>query len=601
MKKSMLARCLAATLALASSITAGAAGTEGQTSRAPERESTLWRFGAEKNVATSAVPGDAVFGNAFMTLRTEGNHGAAITALWVRNTQYIDQDGRGRLMQMAVFLGGNGECVNPTEAGSDLPKDIGTQSTLLFAQLDGSTFRSAVHPAYWYFDPDLTPDPPANPPPPCPVDVPPSRVSQDLMEKTVEIGVEGDDRLGRHVGRYTMQEEIFERYYAEMPTTYLNQNFWKLTRFDPVTRESRVYPAFDSEHDPGGPASESNVPAILSTCDGKHAYGMWSPFEAEGGDFAYRVHMFDFSEHGWSNSAKLSVTRGWGSGGPNPLEVTTYFTAGTIDEVKASLARIYSMYPTDVPRQWPPTGVIPPGTEPTVSCDILGIPTGTAIDLRAFDITSADISTGNKARLSALSNNGTVLNQKWQIDTRWGEWTSDRVTDLLGLPSIRSFSHGPDPAGIPTEWALDSTGTALFSRKYTASTYSWSTWKATTVSGLGISGVHTIRSFDHEGPDAALGARHRQTVVSNDGRTIYFRITTNNVWGPWHSVLVSAQGIPGLTAVRSFSMGVTPSGLVRQDMLSNDGRLVYFRVYHGTAWGPWNTTVVADLKVPDYL
>ncbi|UXI69544.1 hypothetical protein [Tahibacter amnicola] len=226
---------------------------------------------------------------------------------------------------------------------------------------------------------------------------------------------------------------------------------------------------------------------------------------------------------------------------------------------------------------------------------------GTAGTILAFDITTADVATDNRAKLFALSENGEVLHQKAQQGPRWGAWKSNPVVNVLGdigVTAIRSFSHGPNAFNQPKEYALSSNGTEIYSRTFNEEWYEWGPWVTSTVESLGIPGVTTIRSFDQEGRDAAIGRRLKETVVSGDGRTIYFRFYENQTWGAWYAASVAAQ-IPGLVAIRSFSQGITPSGLVRQDMLSDDGRTVYFRVFQNGAWGPWHVTPVGNLQVPE--
>ena len=80
------------------------------------------------------------------------------------------------------------------------------------------------------------------------------------------------------------------------------------------------------------------------------------------------------------------------------------------------------------------------------------------------------------------------------------------------------------------------------------------------VASLGIAGVSKIRSFDRAGADAAIGNVLKDIVVSDDGRTQYYRKFDKGTqtWSSWISGSISGIGIAGLGTVKSLSPSVIP-------------------------------------------
>jgi hypothetical protein len=74
----------------------------------------------------------------------------AITSLSYRGVQYVDDFDHGRLIQSAVTLDGLGECLNPTEAGTNADgSNRTTSSKLLRTSISATAVTTTTRAAYW--------------------------------------------------------------------------------------------------------------------------------------------------------------------------------------------------------------------------------------------------------------------------------------------------------------------------------------------------------------------------------------------------------------------------------------------------------------------
>jgi hypothetical protein len=105
------------------------------------------------------------------------------------------------------------------------------------------------------------------------------------------------------------------------------------------------------------------------------------------------------------------------------------------------------------------------------------------------------------------------------------------------------------------------------------------------VAALGLPEAGPIRAFELTGPDAAMGAAWKQTVISDDGKRLLYRVYRGG-WGPWNTLPVVNLGIAGVSEARSFSQGLNPAGQPKQDVLAADGLTVRSRVFASGRWGP---------------
>lgn len=526
--------------------------------------------------------GDAQFGNDQVQVEARAGFAGALGSLRHNGMEYLNIDDHGRQMQMAVSLDPRPECLMPTEAGSAADGSGPTSSSrLIAAQVGPGTWETSTNAAYW-----LTGT--------CTQET----FAPDLFTKQVQVGVPGNAKVIRYAGQMQLVR-TYPQVYAEIPTAYLRSPFTALYRIDPQSGDTWKIRTFNTW--PNGEEDSNNVPVIFATADGAHAIGLWSPSENQGDNFRYRAHRFDFSpifgNHD-RDTYKMTVTRSWGTNVPQRVDNLSYFAVGTLNSVRLSLMQLYAQQPTHVSRNW--------GTPDRREGDKLPPPTqdpgpgpGTPVTtLSSFDQASPDVETGNRVKQVGVSSSGTKLIQRF-YDNGWTSWNAGDTVNASGLAAIRSFSQGPDAENRPKQYFVNRAGDTIYSRTF--SNGRWGEMRQASVASLGIAGVSKIRSFDRAGPDAAIGNVLKDIVVSDDGRTQYYRKFDKGTqtWSSWISGSISGIGIAGLTTAKSLSQSVTPEGYPKFHLLSGDGTVIYTRTMIGGVWQPWSSVLVSALGMTE--
>lgn len=527
--------------------------------------------------------GDAQFGNEFIQMEAHARFAGAIASLRYGGLEFINNDDHGRQLQMAVSLDPRPECLMPTEAGSNADGSGPASTSQLYAgQVGAGTWQTSTFAAYWLRGVCTQ-----------------AFVAPDLFTKQIQVGVPGDAKVIRYAGQIQLADN-YPQAYAEIPTAYLRAPFTRHYRMDPGSGETWEYRPIRSFAPDGVPEEEiSNVPVIFATQDGNHAIGLWSPFENQGGDFQYRAHMFDFRPifgHGDFNTSKLTTTRSWGSYSvPRRVDNVTYVAVGSLDSVRVSLKRLYGLEPTGVARQWPSAALrigtmLPPPVIVGPGLPVVGV--------SAFDQASPDAESGNRVKQVAVTADGKQLVQRY-YDGGWRPWTNLLSVDAIGLAAVRSFSQGPDVENRPKQYFVNRAGDTIYSRTFVNG--AWGPVRTASVASLGIPGVTRIRSFDRTGPDAAIGNTVKDIVVSDDGRTQYYRKTdrTTQVTTAWVAGSISQIGIPGLDTAKSLSQSVTPEGYPKFHLVSGDGKTIHTRVMINGSWGNWTSVAVSALGMTE--
>ena len=102
--------------------------------------------------------------------------------------------------------------------------------------------------------------------------------------------------------------------------------------------------------------------------------------------------------------------------------------------------------------------------------------------------------------------------------------------------------------------------------------------------------------FDYDNADITTATR--QLSVYPGGEWIQSRNLSGSTWGPWQWTRISTAGIPGLTAIRSFSQGIRPTdGVPKQDFVDSTGTLLYSRGFVGGVWQPAAVLNVSQLGI----
>ncbi|QEE38663.1 hypothetical protein [Methylobacterium sp. WL1] len=218
------------------------------------------------SIAWPEPGGRATISRAFngspITVGVSSRTGGAIDSLTWGGTQFINAHDHGRELQSASSYDGYGECLNPTEAGSD-SDGTGPRSTTLLTELKRGpdTLQTRSQMAYWIEPGRVTGSCPKGPGPHA------GPRSDDVLAKTVTLGAAGVANAIAYRATY-ITAQPHESATFEAATAYMPPDFTAFWNLDSATGQSAPLSA--------GPG-EQGVPVILATPDGSRAMGVYSP------------------------------------------------------------------------------------------------------------------------------------------------------------------------------------------------------------------------------------------------------------------------------------------------------------------------------------
>lgn len=210
-----------------------------------------------------------------LVITGEQRFAGSISSIRFRGKEYIDVADNGRQLQSAVSYDDLGECDNPTEAGTREDRGRKTSSVLKSGSVRGSTLTTVTQMAYWappntrYSKPKATrtqgkdycgarPD--------ALYTRNKTVLSRELLTKQVTIGVAGMPNVIDYKVQFQVPEAhksaAFEAFSAHLPREFSRVDLVDLTR-------GRLMPAVE-----GVPRDK---PVIISTPNGQHALGVYSP------------------------------------------------------------------------------------------------------------------------------------------------------------------------------------------------------------------------------------------------------------------------------------------------------------------------------------
>jgi hypothetical protein len=200
---------------------------------------------------------------ALLTICTSARTAGAIDSLTWRGKEFLNGHDHGRELQSASSFDGYGECLNPTEAGSDKDgKGPTSSSVLVSGKAHGRTLQTTIEMAYW-----LVPGTPYHT----------ACGSHADFRRAKNEAVRSSDKLvkrvtiGRNVISYDVTFVTADDHQSatfEALTGYMTPEFSDFLAYDPATHT--VVPLTD------GPG-EQPLPVILATPDHNYAMGIFSP------------------------------------------------------------------------------------------------------------------------------------------------------------------------------------------------------------------------------------------------------------------------------------------------------------------------------------
>jgi hypothetical protein len=275
----------------------------------------------------------AKMNGATLTIRTSARTAGAIDSITWRGKEFINSFDHGRELQSASSFDGYGECLNPTEAGSE--KDgagPASSSRLVLGRAQGRTLETTIEMAYWLV-------PGTSYPTACGShsDFHQARNesvrSSDTLIKRATIG---KDAISYDVTFVTADDHQSATF--EALTGYMSPEFSKFLAYDPETRA--IIPLND------GPGEQS-LPVILSAPDHNFAMGVISPGLPQKAHPKNGYGRFRFLNNpkipNW-NTVKWNAVFRESPAPHGRYHYQCYIAIGTLEDVQRALERLSRVY-----------------------------------------------------------------------------------------------------------------------------------------------------------------------------------------------------------------------------------------------------------------
>jgi len=322
------------------------------------------------------VPGgrasiSAPFNGSPITVGISSRMAGAIDSLTWGGTQFINAFDHGRELQSASSYDGYGECLNPTEAGSNGDgRGPGSTSLLMALTLGPGQFETRTRMAYWMRPGERSGSCPKGPGPYA------SPRSDDVLTKRITLGAEGVANAIAYRATFTTAQPHAAATF-EAATAYMPGQFNRFLTYDPAT--GALAPL-----SPG--PGEQTKPVILATPDGARALGVYSPALPQAGqDGGYG--RFDFSHLPSAGNATVKWNCVFREGAipAGSRSYTCYALVGTLEDVTRGMSALHTAL---TGRAGPPAQAVPPPRAAApVAADATPLFVGTTPDCNAGIVT----------------------------------------------------------------------------------------------------------------------------------------------------------------------------------------------------------------------
>ena len=276
------------------------------------------------------VPGDAVIrapaGGSEIVITTTTRVAGAIHSLSWNGREFIDSHDHGRQLQSASNFDVDGEIhaetFNPTEAGCE--RDMAgptSTSRLLWLSASGRELLTVNQMAFWLRPGQASGGHAARNT---------SHLSNHLLQKHVRIGAEGFEHAIRYEVTFTVPaDEQHREGVLEALTGYMPPEF---RVFHGIRADGGLEPLTD------GPG-EQPLPVMISTADGGHAMGAWSPDAARTTGTPAGYGRFWFEQERVSKWNVVFRERAVAGGvlEPGTYRYLIWVAVGTRDQVSATI------------------------------------------------------------------------------------------------------------------------------------------------------------------------------------------------------------------------------------------------------------------------
>ncbi len=259
-------------------------------------------------------------GDSEISVRTCSKFAGAVCSIEYRGKEHIDTKDHGRLLQSAAFFERYGECLNPTEGGSQRDRHSST-SVLKAAVAEKNRIRTTTDMAYWL------------------------RPGQDYSKgcgrrKDVKQALNKEARSGHlldkqiTVGLPRFANVIEHRVTYNVPRSYSFAVFEASTGYMPLefSLALRIDPGTGAEIQ----KRQAGTPVILATRDRRHAMGVYAPNPPKG----LRYGRFTYPDVvKWNCLFEKHDVE------PGRHDYRCLIVLGTVDEVKDTIRRLHAENP----------------------------------------------------------------------------------------------------------------------------------------------------------------------------------------------------------------------------------------------------------------
>lgn len=273
-----------------------------------------------------------------LTLQVSARFGGAIDSLVWNGKEFINAWDHGRQLQYAWSFNDYGECLNPTEAGSqdDLQSATSTSRLLAVCSPAPNLLTTVSIPAYWTAPGERGF---------CPPGVRAKNTSlrsDNVLSKSVEIGYAGLENVIRLKATILVSQSA-QAMQIEAPTGYLTYEFTSFWYFDPRSRALTAAPSMPlTNPDPLNTfISRNYLPPILATPDGKYAMGAYSMAAFE----SYDIMAFLDPKSQGDSTNKWSIIVRQENVTADTYSYEAFVIVGTLSQVEDAMQHLYAIHP----------------------------------------------------------------------------------------------------------------------------------------------------------------------------------------------------------------------------------------------------------------
>jgi hypothetical protein len=287
---------------------------------------------AQPNLASRVDPMTIygrVHGEPVLVTATKRSAGAIESLQW-KGVEFIDATDQGRHLLSALSFDGLTECDNPTEAGARIDGfgPSTSSSRLNSGAVHANVLYTHAQMAYWL---RLGQSSPACGEARNDLATP---LSSTTLSKTVRFMPGFSNVLEHKISFGLARPRALAQF--EVLTAYMPRHFDSFYRFDAA--RGRMLPLSD------GPG-EQDLPVVLATSDGKNALGLFTPQVAAGDLSGPGYGRWRFAAERVTKSNVVFRQKNAAAGSHDFLVYTVF---GTLEDVRASLARLHALRPATV-------------------------------------------------------------------------------------------------------------------------------------------------------------------------------------------------------------------------------------------------------------